>query len=58
MGTVLLVLLLPLVLALVGVIVVVKLALLLVRVAFAPVAWLNGEQQRQRVTIRHFDGRV
>jgi hypothetical protein len=49
-------LLLPLVLALIAVYAVLKLAALLPRIVFAPVVWLNGQPQRQRVSIRHYDG--
>jgi hypothetical protein len=43
----------PLLFMLVAVYAVLKLAVLVLRVAFAPVVWLNGQPQRQRVTIRH-----
>jgi hypothetical protein len=44
----------PLVLALVGVYIVLKLALLLLRVAFAPVAWLSHRPTKQRIELRHY----
>jgi hypothetical protein len=47
----------PLLFVIVAVCAVVKLAALVLRVAFAPVVWLNGQQQRQRVSIRHYDRR-
>jgi hypothetical protein len=52
MGRLVAIVLAPLVLALVGVYVVLKLALLPLRVAFAPVVWLAGRPTRQRVESR------
>jgi hypothetical protein len=57
MASLVVIVLAPLLFAIVAVCAVVKLAALVLRVAFAPVIWLNGQQQRQRVSIRHYERR-
>jgi hypothetical protein len=55
MASLVLIVLAPLLFMVVAVVAVLKLAMLVVSVAFAPVVWLNGQQQGQRVSIRRYD---
>jgi hypothetical protein len=47
----------PLLFIVVAAYAVLKVAALVLRIAFAPGIWLNGQPQRRRVSIRHYDRR-
>ncbi|MFL6012291.1 MAG: hypothetical protein ACJ734_10950 [Gaiellaceae bacterium] len=54
MAWIVVIVLAPLVLALIGVYLVLKFAALLLRIAFAPVVWLNGTPTKQRIELRYY----
>jgi hypothetical protein len=57
MTTVLVILLAPVVLSLLAAWLILKVAVLIVRIAFAPVVWLSSRPTRQRVELRHYPRR-
>jgi hypothetical protein len=54
--TILLVIFLPLVFALVCLYAVVRFAVFVLWIAFAPIVWLSNRPTRQRVELRHYHG--